>query len=195
MMIGWSIILQPLTKGGSTALSPCSCMGMEWNMNLEVPWWCGPLEASFHRKILWIHTCSWLLIQRPAQPRRLGPKSGRCWHGPSKPLQKGSPFFEARGRPLAGNLRAIVWAIEGDHDFFTNSLYLPHWKNWNPCWQCDATQAGGEKPFQTLDMDIFTEVDHAWASTWPTSHHPLFTEVDGVSSRMVRGDPALLLLV
>ena len=115
-----------------------------------------------------------------------GQRPKEDWEG--QPLEKGSPFFEARGRPLAGNLRAIVWAIEGDHDFFSNSLYLPHWKNWNPCWQCDATQAGGEKPFQTLDMDIFTEVDHAWASTWPTSHHPLFTEVDGVSSRMVRGD-------
>ena len=123
-----------------------------------------------------------MVLQSPCKGQR--PKED--WEG--QPLEKGSPFFEARGRPLAGNLRAIVWAIERDHDFFSKSLYLPHWKNWNPCWQCDATQAGGEKPFQTLDTDIFTEVDHAWASTWPTSHHPLFTEVDGVSSRMVRGD-------
>eukprot|EP00438_Fugacium_kawagutii_P008677 Skav210820 [mRNA] locus=scaffold1597:274452:275300:- [translate_table: standard] len=37
-------------------------------------------------------------------------------------------------------------------------------------------------------MAKFNLVDHSWAQAFPASQHPLLTEVDGVSSRMVRGD-------
>lgn len=104
------------------------------------------------------------------------------------PLKKGSILFEKRGQPLAGGMKAIVWSVQGDHEMFSNSLHLPHWRNAHPCWECDATQASGAKPFQSLNLATFNLVDHSWAQAFPASQHPLLTEVDGVSSRMVRGD-------
>ena len=26
----------------------------------------------------------------------------------------------------------------GDHEFFSNTLKLPHWQSHNPCWECNA---------------------------------------------------------
>ena len=105
------------------------------------------------------------------------------------PLKKGSPFWVKKGKPLAPGLKAIVWCIEGDHEFFSNSLGLPHWRNASPCWNCDCTQAAGEKPYNKLHpWDQFTEVDHSWAQAFPSSEHPLLTEVPGNSSRLLRGD-------
>ena len=105
------------------------------------------------------------------------------------PLKKGSPFWAKKGKPLASGLKAIVWCIEGDHEFFSNSLGLPHWRNASPCWNCDCTQAAGEKPYNKLHpWDQFKEVDHSWAQAFPSSKHPLLTEVPGNSSRLVRGD-------
>ena len=105
------------------------------------------------------------------------------------PLKKGSPFWAKKGKPLASGLKAIVWCVEGDHEFFSNSLGLPHWRNASPCWNCDCPQAAGEKPYNKLHpWDQFTEVDHSWAQAFPSSEHPLLTEAPGNSSRLVRGD-------
>ena len=41
------------------------------------------------------------------------------------PLKRGSPFWAKKGKPLASGLKAIVWCIEGDHEFFSNSLGFP----------------------------------------------------------------------
>ena len=30
----------------------------------------------------------------------------------------------------------VIWSIQGDQDFFANSLKLPHWMNPKPCWSC-----------------------------------------------------------
>ena len=61
-------------------------------------------------------------------------------HDPDgKPLKKESPFYEARGQPLTnGGYRAVIWSIQGDQEFFSNTLQLPHWRNPSPCWLCDA---------------------------------------------------------
>jgi hypothetical protein len=49
-------------------------------------------------------------------------------HDPwGKPLKKDSPFFLEKGKPLAKGLRGVLWSIQGDHEFFSNPLKLPHW--------------------------------------------------------------------
>lgn len=60
--------------------------------------------------------------------------------GPGKePLEKGSIFAELAGKPLHHkNYKGILWSVIGDHDFFSNTLGLPHWNSKAPCWECDA---------------------------------------------------------
>ena len=56
-------------------------------------------------------------------------------HDPEgKPLKKDSPFFLEKGKPLAHGLCGVLWVVQGDHEFFSNSLKLPHWAAKSPCW-------------------------------------------------------------
>ena len=111
-------------------------------------------------------------------------------HDPDgKALQKASPFYLEKGMPLTeGRLKAVVWSIQGDHEFFANVLHLPHWRNAKPCWECDCTQADGPKPYTNLRVDTqnFEEVTSAEALK-KAAPHPLF-KLPGLSTRMVRGD-------
>ena len=43
-----------------------------------------------------------------------------------KPLKKGSPFYEMKGQPLATGYKAVIWSVQGDAEFFSNHLLLPH---------------------------------------------------------------------
>ena len=53
----------------------------------------------------------------------------------NEPLLKGSPFHALKGLPLTpGNYRAVVWAVQGGHDMYSNTLHLPHWNAASPCW-------------------------------------------------------------
>ena len=46
------------------------------------------------------------------------------------PLEKDSPFFLVKGTQLApGGFRGVLWSIQGDHEFFSNVLQLPHGNN------------------------------------------------------------------
>ena len=109
-----------------------------------------------------------------------------------KPLEKGSPFYENRGQPLtAQGLKAVIWSIQGDHDFFSNVLGLPHWRNAKPCWECDCTNddSNPEKSFRTIrpSLQRFHLLDQKEALEKAVSKHPVFG-IPGVSSRIVRGD-------
>ncbi|CAE6972711.1 ANK3 [Symbiodinium natans] len=114
-------------------------------------------------------------------------------HDPEgNPLKKGSPFFESRGQPLTnGGYKGVIWSIQGDQEFFSNTLGLPHWRNASPCWLCDAKLSTDkpEKSVKTLDICkqdyCFTTNRQAMES--PRSKHPLFG-LPGCSSHMVRGD-------
>ena len=104
-----------------------------------------------------------------------------------KPLEKGSPFWEKRGQSLSPQgYRLIVWHICGDHEFFSNTLKLAHWRHKDCCWACDATQSDGPRPYTNLDWDAFTFLDTTLAKGTAPSH-PIF-QIPGVTTRMVRHD-------
>lgn len=104
-----------------------------------------------------------------------------------KPLEKGSPFYPHKGEALASSFTAAIWTIIGDQEFFSLQLGLPHWASKNPCHQCNCTSKSGDLPYSWLDPDVFTYVNTKVAKANPSSTHPIFS-IDGVTSRMVRGD-------
>ena len=110
----------------------------------------------------------------------------------NKPLEKGSPFYLAKGKPLTpGGHRAVIWSIQGDHDFFSNVLGLPHWMNSKPCWECDCSQdeTNMEKSFRNIrpSLQNFVFIDQTTALAKASSKHKIFS-IPGVSTRLVRGD-------
>lgn len=115
-----------------------------------------------------------------------------------KPLEKGSPFWERRGQPLhPKGWRAVVWSLLGGHEYFSNTLKLPHWASHYPCWECDAQNFEGctvGKWYKEicLEKQKFTLVTHAKALSDPVSDHPLFG-LPHVSTQNVRGDPMHIL--
>ena len=105
-----------------------------------------------------------------------------------EPLEKGSPFYPMRGKPLAGGgFCATIWTIIGDQEYFSNVLKLNHWASKKPCHQCNATSKDGALPYTWLDSSLFECVNTEQALANPSSNHAIF-QVAGVSSRMVRGD-------
>lgn len=118
-------------------------------------------------------------------------------HG--KPLQKGSPFFEQRGQPLCSGYQCIVWNIQGDMEFFSNHLGLPHWGSLRPCMHCDCKSSPEDesKYFKTIEMDKqnFKHTSNSEVAKHPPSKHPLFHKVPGLTSKMVRGDALHILWV
>ena len=107
-----------------------------------------------------------------------------CW---GEPLEKGSPFYPMRGKPLVpGGFCAAIWCIIGDQEYFSNVLKLPHWASKRPCHQCNCTSKDGVLPYTMLDAAAFNHVDSDMARASPKSSHPIFS-IGGVTSRMVRG--------
>ena len=107
-----------------------------------------------------------------------------------KPLQKGSRFYKLRGSFLTPQgFRGVLWFIQGDHDFHSNVLLLPHWASRTPCFACDATLAGGEKPCKRLEWDAFQFWDSQQVLAMPETHgqHPVFS-IPGCTARMCRWD-------
>lgn len=101
------------------------------------------------------------------------------------PLKKGSPFFSLQGQALTpGRFRGALWSIQGDNEFFSNVLGLPHWSSHAPCWECDATHLGGAKPYKILDPAVADWVPKVMALE---KGHRIF-DIPGVTTRIVRGD-------
>lgn len=119
--------------------------------------------------------------------------------GPDKePLEKGSIFAELAGQPLHHKkYKGILWSVIGDHEFFSNTLGLPHWGSKAPCWECDAqncvpcTFGKGYKEI-CLEKQRFKVTSHVASLANPPSTHALFT-LPGVSAKHVRGDPLHIL--
>lgn len=54
------------------------------------------------------------------------------------PLPKG-PMAELAGQPLTKGLhRGAIFSIQGDQEFISNVLKMPHWMNKHPCAECDC---------------------------------------------------------
>ena len=85
-----------------------------------------------------------------------------------KPLKKGSPFYEMKGQPLATAYKAVIWSVQGDAEFFSNHLLLPHWKSHFPCMECNCRQSEAcpSKCYKTIEMDkqAFTIVTNKQAA-------------------------------
>ena len=63
-------------------------------------------------------------------------------------FEKRNKFDLVKGQPLTHmGYRCVIWSIQGDHEFFSNVLGLPHWKNHSPCWECDALK-NPDVPFE-----------------------------------------------
>ena len=108
------------------------------------------------------------------------------------PLKKGSPFYEKKGQPLATGYKAVIWSIQGDAEFFSNHLLLPHWASHFPCMECNCRQSEAcpSKCFKTIEMDKqnFVTVTNKQAAEKPPSKHPLFHQIPGVTTKFVRRD-------
>ena len=115
-----------------------------------------------------------------------------------KPLEKGSTFFKFKGKPLHPNhYKATLWSIIGGHEFFSNTLKLPHWSSHFPCWECDTENFPGAafgKGYKEicLEKQEFQVYSHEECLADPWSDHPLF-QLPWVSSKNVRGDPLHIL--
>ena len=109
-------------------------------------------------------------------------------------MKRDSPFFLEKGKPLAKGLKGVLWSIQGDHEFFSNSLKLPHWASKSPCWECSCTKSlekGKKMCYKTLEKGKqgWKVSSHEDCLKKPKSTHALFSGViPGLSTKMVRGD-------
>jgi hypothetical protein len=118
----------------------------------------------------------------------------RPTHDPKgKPLKNDSPFFLEKGAPLANGPKGIFWVIQGDHEWFRNSLKLPFWASHNPCWECTAKKnpVPAKMWYKTHEKgkQWWNKITHEEALKKAPSGHRLFSGViPGLSTKMVRGD-------
>ena len=107
-----------------------------------------------------------------------------------KVLTKG-PLAELAGQPLTKGLhRAVLWSIQGDLEFNSNVLKLPHWNTKYPCRECDwqkPIHQGVHCP-EGKSVKILKQDDRRFKYTSPAqalldkrSKRPLFT-LEGVST-------------
>ena len=138
----------------------------------------------------WPAIMNWLVWSFDALAKGYHPKKGPD----NEPLRKGSVFEKLKGQPLTpGQHRGITWSLQGDHEFFSNVVGLPHWQSHYPCWECDASLKEEAKRHGKWVKEIeqdkqdFVRVTSKEAARRPRSAHPLFS-LDGVTTRLVRGD-------
>jgi hypothetical protein len=101
-----------------------------------------------------------------------------------------SPFYELQGQLLhPKGFRGMLWSFEGDHEYFSNVLKLPHWGRPKPCWECDADRKDPLKTWKNIRPDVQQWVikDHEAALATPSSAHVFFS-IPGVSTKMVQHD-------
>lgn len=120
-------------------------------------------------------------------------------HDPDgKVLEKTSKLFGKAGQALHPSAwKGHIFSIQGDHEFFSNVLKLPHWASHYPCWECDCQNFAGcdawksmkELDLEKSDYHVYTH-DEQLADPW--SDHALF-QLAHVSAKNVRGDPMHIL--
>jgi hypothetical protein len=120
-------------------------------------------------------------------------------HDPDgKALEKASGLFGKAGQPLHPMAwKGCIFSIQGDHEFYSNVLKLPHWASHYPCWECDCENFSGCDPKKSMkELDLEKSSCHVWSHAEqladPWSDHPLF-QLPHVSAKNVRGDPMHIL--
>ena len=105
---------------------------------------------------------------------------------------------ELAGQPLtAAHHRAFIFAIQGDLEFCSNSLGMPHWQNKYPCAECDAQRPTfkGIKCPEGKSVKELKEEHQDFVYVTPeqalldkrSGLHPLF-DAQGINTALVRGD-------
>ena len=85
--------------------------------------------------------------------------------------------------------RGVLWSLEGDQDYFANTLKLNHWNNPNPCWACDTVTTDPQKTWKNLmpNQTGWISKNAAQAKATLTSRHPLL-RIRGVTTLMISPD-------
>lgn len=66
-------------------------------------------------------------------------------------LPPNSDMGKLAGQPLNRNgYRLVCWALQGDHEYFANTLKLPHWSSDAPCWDCNTVTSDPTKTWKEL---------------------------------------------
>ena len=157
--------------------------------SLKQHWLLGCFPKSCTSEATWPPIWDWLKWSFEALGKGYHP-SKDPW---GKPLEKGSILYDLQGQPLhCKGYRAWIFNIQGDHEFYSNVLKLPHWASKWPCWECDAENFAGCSPAKyykeiCLEKQDFVVTSHAEHLSDPWSSHPVF-QLPHVSAKNVRGD-------
>ena len=106
------------------------------------------------------------------------------------PLPKGSFMAKVAGQQLVpgSNFRGIIWSIQGDHEFFCNTLHMPHWSTRSPCWQCDARRPTKKHPCpKGKNVKTINPAEQNFTPCQKESTHALF-KVPGLTSQHLSHD-------
>ena len=179
------------SRGNLMVFSWGSMLGQ--GASLKQHWLLACYPKSCTCKSTWHPIWKWLKWSFEALGKGLHPTTDPD----GKPLEKGSVFSAQAGKPLRHGYRAYVWAVMGDHEFYSNTLGLPHWASHYPCWECNAQNWAGCDPTLhykqiCLEKQQFEVDSHHAHLADPWSDHPVF-QLPHVSSRNVRGDPMHIL--
>ena len=99
---------------------------------------------------------------------------------------------DGRPHPLAGQrlhpkgYRCFVWVVEGDQDFFCNTLKLPHWASHKCCWECNTDTTNEDTTWHRLSSPGWTAFSSQQHRAREASH-PIF-DCPGVSTEMIAHD-------
>ena len=157
--------------------------------SLKQHWLMGCYPKSCSLKSTWGPMWKWFLWSFEALGKGFHPTVGPN----GEPLEKGSPFWDKRGTPLhTQKYRAFVWGLQGDHEYFANTLQLPHWSSHWPCWECDCQNMAGATPGKEykeicLEKQNFVVASHAEHLADPWSGHPIF-QLPHLSCKNCMGD-------
>ena len=60
--------------------------------------------------------------------------------------------------------KGCIFSIQGDHEFYSNVLKLPHWASHYPCWECDCENFSGCDPKKSMkELDLEKSSCHVWS--------------------------------
>jgi len=106
-----------------------------------------------------------------------------------KLLPSTSEMGKLAGRPLnPKGYRVVCWALQGDHEYFANTLKLPHWSCDAPCWDCDTVTSDPLKTWKEMRPGLrgwtVKSIESAQASK---PDHPFF-QLKGCTEKTVSHD-------
>jgi len=68
-----------------------------------------------------------------------------------QPFPSNTLFAKLAGSPLnPKGYKLCAWVLQGDHEYFSNMLDLPHWSSNKCCWSCNTLADSAELTWKTL---------------------------------------------